>query len=648
MIRLRIASNNRKISFYKNHAHAIVGVIRFKGHIMRRVKVLAEEVANRIAAGEVIERPASVVKELVENALDSGAGAITVNVERGGKSLIEVIDNGCGMNEDDALTALERHATSKIRTVSDIFEISTLGFRGEAMPSIASVSRMTLLTRDEESELATKIEIDSGVIRGVEKAAANQGTTVTVRKLFANIPARKKFLKSDDVEYRHIQNYIHYQAVLFPGVHFKLVANGRTKLNYPAVETREKRLLAVFGSDFKKLDMVEIEAEGGNMKLEGYIKGLDEVPEGLHDYRYMFVNGRFIRDKIILHALKAAYEPYVQKLRLFQGSSVPPYILFMEMDPTLIDFNVHPAKLEIRFRDAGSVHGFIKNAIGKRLMKYEDERFKSVRERIEQGHERKEIKPVDVKIYRQRTEPRRFSQVKDEFGSLYQPDIFIPVEQQIQPESQAPADIPQETQRVKLRAEEDMINPWQLHQTYILVQVEEGLMMIDQHAAHERILYEKLLHRIHGMPAPTQKLLFPLVVDIPTHLYDVVQDLVEANMETINKVGFTIKSFSGNSIVIDEIPAELEDWDGGEVFIDILRQLRDEFSETEDFRDSLAKSVACKAAIKANRKMGRKEMVALISDLFSCDVPYFCPHGRPLIIKMTLTELEKKFKRIES
>ncbi len=613
---------------------------------MRKVKVLAEEVANRIAAGEVIERPASVVKELVENALDSGAGSITVNIERGGKSLIEVIDNGCGMSEDDALTALERHATSKIRTVSDIFEISTLGFRGEAMPSIASVSRMTVLTRDEESELATKIEIDSGVIRGVEKAAANQGTTITVRKLFANIPARKEFLKSEDVEFRHIQNYIHYQAVLFPGVHFQLNSNGRTKLNYPAVDSREKRLLAVFGSDFKKLDMVELSAEGGNMQMEGYIKGLAEIPEGLHDYRYLFVNGRFIRDKIILHALKAAYEPYVQKLRLFQGSSVPPYILFLQIDPKMIDFNVHPAKLEIRFRDAGSVHGFIKNAIGKRLMKYEDDRFQSVRDRIEKGNEKRDITPVDVKIYRQRTEPKRFSQVKDEFGSLYQPDLFIPVEQQVK--EQTPVDIPQDTPQIRLRAEEDMINPWQLHQTYILVQVEEGLMMIDQHAAHERILYEKILHRIHGMPAPTQKLLFPLVVEIPHHLYDVVQDLVEANMETINRVGFSIKSFSGNSIVIDEIPSELEDWDGGEVFIDILRQLRDEFSETEDFRDSLAKSVSCKAAIKANRKLGRKEMIALINDLFACDVPYFCPHGRPLIIKMTLTELEKRFKRIES
>ncbi len=615
---------------------------------MRKVKVLAEEVANRIAAGEVIERPASVVKELVENSLDSGATSITVNVERGGKSLIEVVDDGCGMSEDDALTALERHATSKIRTVSDIFEISTLGFRGEAMPSIASISRMTMITRDSESELATKIELDSGVLRNVDRAAANQGTTISVRKLFANIPARKKFLKSDDVEYRHIYNYIHYQAILFPQVHFKLNANGRTKLNFPAVETREKRLLAVFGSDFSKLDMVKVEADGGEMRIEGYIKGLAEISEGLHDYRYLFVNGRFIRDKIILHSLKAAYEPYMQKLRLFQGSSVPPYILFIEMDPKLIDFNVHPAKLEIRFRDAGSVHSFVKNAIGKRLMKYEDDRFQAVRDRIEKGKEKKNISPVDVKIYRQRTETPRFHEVKDEFGKLYQPDIFVPVEKQAELEPNRIEEIPQVTERIKLRAEEEMINPWQLHQTYVLVQVEEGLMMIDQHAAHERILYEKLLHRIHGMPAPTQKLLFPLVVEIPHHLQDVVRDLVEQNMETINRVGFTIKSFSGNSIVIDEIPSELEDWDGGDVFIDILRQLRDEFSETEDFRDSLAKSVACKAAIKANRKMGRKEMVALIGDLFSCEVPYFCPHGRPLIIKMSLTELEKRFKRIES
>ncbi|HPR17078.1 MAG TPA: DNA mismatch repair endonuclease MutL [Candidatus Cloacimonadota bacterium] len=610
---------------------------------MGKIKVLSEEVANRIAAGEVIERPVSVVKELVENSIDAGATRILIQIEEGGKKLIQVTDDGCGMSEDDAMQCFERHATSKIRTVTDIFHISSLGFRGEALPSIASVSKLTLVSRDAESEMASKVEFDGGRLTDFSKTSANIGTTISVRRLFSNVPARKKFLKTTPVEYKHILNYLHYQAVLYPQINFKLTADGQEKLNYPAVEGYDKRFQAIFGRDFLQRDLIKVDIHNQDLVLTGYISGLEEQPEGFDDYRYLFVNGRYIRDKIVLHSIRAAYEPFIKKLRIFQQGNVPPFILFLQVDPSQVDFNVHPAKLEIRFGDPGRIHAFVKNAINQLLLSYENNKFQQLKDRISQTIGTEKTTKIEAKIFQNKTDKKRFSEVKKELQQIYQPDIFKEPskEDEIIQEKIAPA-----KKEMFLRPEEEVINPWQLHQSYIFVQVEEGLMVIDQHAAHERIIYEKILHRIHGAPAQTQKLLFPIVIDLPPHLSQTVPQLISDNLAEFQKIGFNIKTFSGNSIVIDEIPVELEEWDGGDIFIEIIRQLEDEFAETEDFRDSISKSVACKAAIKAGKKLGKKEMLALINDLFACEVPYFCPHGRPLIIKMPLSEFERKFKRI--
>ncbi|MDP8201062.1 MAG: DNA mismatch repair endonuclease MutL [Candidatus Tenebribacter burtonii] len=610
---------------------------------MGRIKVLAEEVANRIAAGEVIERPVSVVKELVENSIDAGATQITVHIESGGKKLMRVIDNGRGMSEDDALQAFERHSTSKIETVTDIFNISTLGFRGEALPSIASVSQLILITKDAESDTASRVEFRSGKLTDFSKTSANSGTTIAVRNLFSNVPARRKFLKSDPIEFKHILNYLHYQSILYPQIHFRFLVDGKEKLNYPAVDEMNTRLATVFGSDFLKRDLIEVSAKGNEIELSGYIGGLNEEKEGFADYRYLFVNGRYIRDKIVLHSLKAAYGPFIKKLRTFQQGKTPPYILFLNVDPQQVDFNVHPAKLEIRFREPGKVHTFIKLTIEKLLLQYENDKFKQIKNIMSSAYQSGRTTSVESRIFSNKMEKKRFNQVKKELKEIYQPDLF---RKKTDDEIQIEKNFANNKTDMFLRPEEDIINPWQLHQSYIFVQVEEGLMIIDQHAAHERIIYEKILHRIHGTPAQTQKLLFPIVIDLPPHLSNTIPELISGNIEIFNKIGFSIRTFSGDSIVIDEIPIELEDWDGGDIFIDIIKQLEDEFEQTEDFRDSLSKSVSCKAAIKAGRKMNRKEMLALINDLFACEVPYFCPHGRPLIIKMTMPEFEKKFKRI--
>ncbi|NQT65072.1 MAG: DNA mismatch repair protein MutL, partial [FCB group bacterium] len=391
-----------------------------------------------------------------------------------------------------------------------------------------------------------------------------------------------------------------------------------------------------------KRDLIEVSEKGHEIELSGFISGLNEEKEGFADYKYLFVNGRYIRDKIVLHSLKSAYGPFIKKLRIFQQGKTPPYILFLNVDPQQVDFNVHPAKMEIRFRDPGKVHTFIKLTIEKLLLKYENDKFKQIKNKISTTFQPGRATDVETRIFSNKMEKKHFNQVKKELKDIYQPDLF---RKKTNDDIQIEKNFTENRTDMFLRPEEDVINPWQLHQSYIFVQVEEGLMIIDQHAAHERIIYEKILHRIHGAPAQTQKLLFPIVIDLPPHLTNTIPELISENIEVFNKIGFSIKTFSGDSIVIDEIPIELEDWDGGDIFIDIIKQLEDEFEQTEDFRDSLSKSVACKAAIKAGRKMNKKEMLALINDLFACEVPYFCPHGRPLIIKMTIPEFEKKFKR---
>ena len=614
---------------------------------MNRIKVLAEEVTNKIAAGEIIDRPVSIVKELVENSLDAGATKITVNVENGGRRKIQVSDNGSGMSEEDALLAFERHATSKIRNVEDIIKISSLGFRGEAIPSIASVSRMEIVTKEEDSDTATKIEAEFGRIKNVTRVSANRGTEITVQRLFDNLPARKSFLKTEQVELKHISDYMHYQALTFPDIQLRLVSNGQEKLNYPAVSDKTKRLAAVLGSGFYKQDFIKISADNEFVNIDGYISGLEEVKGASEEYRYIFINGRFIRDRIVIHSIRSAYEPFIKKYRIYQQGKTPPYIITLNIKPELIDFNVNPAKLEVRFRDPHLVHSFLKSTIVQALLDYQESKFKIAKEKFNLSYQEGSPTLLERQILAKKGNKREIKQMNVILNELYQPDLFKADTPSVDPSVKI-TPIEQKTipSDLYLPAEEEVVNPWQIHNSYVLVQSDDGLIMIDQHAAHERIIYEKIFHRMCGVPAESQKMLFPIVVDIPPILRPTVSLLLEENPELLKMVGFSLKTFSGDSVVIEEIPVELGNWDGGEVFLEILFQLQDEYKDTEDFRDSIAKAVACKAAIKAGEKISRKEMLQLINDLFACQVPYFCPHGRPVLIKFTLTELERKFKRI--
>ncbi|MBW6514723.1 MAG: DNA mismatch repair endonuclease MutL [Candidatus Syntrophosphaera sp.] len=629
---------------------------------MNRIHILADDVRNKIAAGEVIERPASVVKELVENSIDAGATAITVAVENGGKDLIQVSDNGQGMSPDDALLSFERHATSKIKTVGDIIHIGTLGFRGEALSSIASVSNLTLITRTGDTEVATQVDFDFGRLVNVGQTSANQGTNITVRGLFKALPARRKFLRSAQAELRHILKYIHYQAVLYPGISFKLFVDGNQKLSFIASESRQERMGEVFGSGFFTDDIIPIAAENEGYRLEGYIFGLEDRSDKLVDMQYSFINGRFIPDKTIKHAIKSAYEPFILKTRVWQKGSTPPYVLFLTIPAEQIDVNVHPAKQEVRFREQQKVHSLVFLTLTDALKNYEHEKFASASQKFHHASQVGKASPAEQSIFRSRVDIPKFSEYKKEFGNLYQDELFkseeerpkrieVPVVDQEKKEREEQLEIADDlpnasfSYRLLLKNEEDYINPWQLHNTYIFIQVEDGLVVIDQHAAHERIIYEKLLQRTQGAPPVRQKLIIPLVIDIPPIIASEIRDLVEENLQLLEKTGFVMKKFSGNSLVIEEIPAELDDWQGGKIFIEILKQLETELETNTDFRDSLAKSIACKAAIKAGKRLTRKEMLNLINQLFACQMPYFCPHGRPLILKMPLSDFEKKFKR---
>ncbi len=628
---------------------------------MSNIHILAEDVRNKIAAGEVIERPASVVKELVENAIDAGADSIIVAIENGGKDLIRVIDNGCGMNADDAMLAFERHSTSKIKTVEDITHIGSLGFRGEALPSIASVSKLHLVTRTAEEEMATIVEYANGKLNNVTKTSANIGTAVTVRGLFKDLPARRKFLKTAAVEARHIIKYIHYQALVYPQISFRLVIDDKEKLNYIACTERKQRIEEVFGSGFFADDVIPVEGKYNDYSVSGYIFGLEDRADKLIDAQYTFINGRYIFDKTVRHSIKAAYEPFILKTRAWQKGTTPPYILFLEIPPEQIDVNVHPAKLEVRFRENNLVHSLVLETLTKALRNYEDQKFASARSKFQGGGKGEKVTSLERDIFVKNIEVPRFSAYKKEFGNLFQDDLF-----RSEPSSTSPKDMPifnpaqeenteqeifpdqpndQRKYDILLKNEEDYINPWQFHNTYIFIQVEDGLVIIDQHAAHERIIYEKLIQRSEGAPAVRQKLIIPLVIDIPPYISAEIKDLLEENMELLEKVGFTLKQFSGNSLVIEEIPAELTDFASGQVFIEILKQLEKEMEITTDFRECLAKSIACKSAIKANHKLTRKEMLNLINQLFACQTPYFCPHGRPLMLKIPVTDFEKKFKR---
>ena len=603
---------------------------------MGRIVLLADDVASQVAAGEVVERPASVVKELVENSIDAGAGRIEVAIARGGAAVIRVIDDGIGMDRDDALLSLERHATSKIRTGHDLARIHTLGFRGEALPSIASVSRFRLSTRLREGLEGTEIVVNGGKIETVRASGEAPGTQIEVRSLFYNLPARRKFLRSENTEASHVQHQLALQAIGHPNIGFVSIRDQNVLFQAPPAKSLGDRIRDLRGSELFE-QLLEINPESGNgITVSGFI-GKVGVSRSTKAEQILFVNGRPVENITIQHGLREGYHTALMK-----GQYAVTF-LFLEMDPEAVDVNVHPAKREVRFREPDSVRNSVAENVRRTI--------ESDRQRWTHSFQ----KPVDTP-----KPPVRLS-MTDPTPPLIPPaeqfalrrdwaDFHLnPVNVDPRPEEET---APLETERSPGRIPEANYRPESpnefkiigvLGKLYILMENGEGLVLVDQHAAHERILFEKLRREMESEGVPTQRLLIPLTVGVTPKDYD----WISTNAQTLEKMGFALEPFGNSTLKIDGIPQFFRTDDPSLTIRQLVDELRSMTTTTSRLRmgeDVIARTV-CRHAIKANDELHRPEVEQLLRDLMACELPYCCPHGRPTMIQIGYGELERKFGR---
>lgn len=659
---------------------------------MNRIRLLPENVANQIAAGEVVERPASVVKELVENALDAQATSIHVEIQAGGRSLIRITDDGIGMSKDDALMCLERHATSKIQRAEDLASIRTMGFRGEAMPSIASISRFSLTTREREGEAVdgTQIIINGGKILEVKAAGCAPGTSIEVRQLFYNLPARRKFLRAEETERAHIQHYVTLAALARPDVAFTLVHNGRLLWQYPAVTGDSKllalgeRLRALYGGDLELLEvdftgtlpqareMMEDEPEvDSTFRLWGFI-GAPGVSRSTREDQNVFVNQRPVENRGLNHALMEGYHNSLMKGRF------PVCCLFLEVDPAEVDVNIHPAKREVKFHRERQVRQLVTQAIRETLLNYHTGIGKQP-----------EVKPVAKPEPVVPQAEQKHLSLPTPTGTQPAPKLSVPVpskpiadwpversvagvQQSKQPEiaksGEQPAKttppatpsaplitplagvqppVPPSTQptgpRPLLSVPLRLVGV--IGRLYVVLESDKGLVLLDQHAAHERILYEQMLQRLESGPAPSQRLLLPETVELPPRDAQFVRD----QLGTLNKLGVGLSEFGDRTFLLDALPPFVKVKDTRRFALELVDAMKAVGQSINTMRlgeDMIAKTV-CRHAVKANDPLREAELQNLVEDLRRCTMPYTCPHGRPTLIEMSYKELEKKFGRTQ-
>ncbi|MEW6213016.1 MAG: DNA mismatch repair endonuclease MutL [Acidobacteriota bacterium] len=655
---------------------------------MSKIKVLPDSVANKIAAGEVVERPSSVVKELLENALDASARRIDIEIESGGKRLIRVVDDGEGMTRDDAILAFERHATSKLRSADDLDQITTLGFRGEALPSIASVSRLFLRTKTAQDEAGTEVEFNGGKLVAVRDVACPGGTEMEVRDLFFNIPARRKFLKSDATESFHITNLVQHYALANHQLSFLLVNNGREAIRVSPVQTLKERAYQILGSSLLgKLVEVSLEAEG--LKIVGFVSNPQEQRSS-KDAQYLFVNRRFVRDQLISRGLGEAYRS------MMPSGVYPAAVLFIELPPTEVDVNVHPAKTEVRFLRENLALGFVRDAVTEALRstrpitqlpgvgkREEEERRETSQREISQREvpqrppvfERSdaptradvlrrhafEAQAIEAKQSKVSSGEGRSSEIlqsepataiKDETATSYEEhnqsanidasrmELRV-AESPAQAQERAPAETFEEA---ALPGFGHGIKPMgQIRDSYIVATDEEGLLLIDQHVAHERVLFEQFRDIRLQRAAEVQPLLIPETMDLSPadrEAFDIVREELEA-------IGIETMELSGRTIAIKTAPSGISSKDVIALVREVLSAVeRERRSFTlEHIRDEIAASLACKAAIKVNMPLTEEKMQWLIDELMKTKNPMTCPHGRPIIIRYGLRDIERSFKR---
>jgi len=661
---------------------------------MGRIRVLSDTVANKIAAGEVVERPASVVKELLENSLDAEATDIRVTVEDGGRHLIRVADNGSGMVRDDAMLAFERHATSKLSDVKDLLSIATLGFRGEALPSIASISRLVLETRTANEPAGTRLEIAGGRLLSCDEAALAGGTTITVRDLFFNVPARKKFLRSDQTETAHIARLVTQYSLAHPEKSFQLNHGANELLSVTPVTDCRERVYQVFGARMLE-DLTAIgihereikipppyvppgqrtkedEPEPGTrtFRLHGFVSS-PQIQKLNRDSIYLFVNQRLIRDRLLLHALSSAYH------NLIPPACYPFALLFLDCDPEEVDVNVHPSKTEVRFRHGSVVHDFVRDVVRRTLLEQRPVSSIPTQMGPQPGVE------LPFSDFTQRIENERFDRPPsdlDHFGGAEGPDTNslpdaalpefvlrrpssasprfdfsgdpIAVETEMTPTARLPvppthgplpagASLPESR---SLEALADLRPLGQIHDSFIVAAGRDGLWIIDQHVAHERILFENILKQRAEGRAETQRLLMPIVLQLtPPQQVEYARIAGE-----LNSVGFETEPFGNRTVAVKSAPAAIGPADIEKVLFEILEISDGELRRVsiDDLRRGIVASIACQAAIKINMHLDQAKMEWLIKELAATDYPMSCPHGRPIALRYSTRDILKSFHRI--
>jgi DNA mismatch repair protein MutL len=611
---------------------------------MGRIALLPDEVASQVAAGEVIERPASVVKELVENCIDACANRIEVAIARGGVSVIRVVDDGIGMDRDDALLSLERHATSKIRTGQDLARIHTLGFRGEALPSIASISRFRLSTRVRGALEGTEILINGGKIESVRASGEAPGTQIEVRSLFYNLPARRKFLRSDNTEASHVQHQLSLQAIGHPKIGFVSIRDQNIVFQTPPAGTLAERIRDLRGSElFEQLLEIQPEPTEG-ITISGFL-GKAGISRSTRAEQILFVNGRPVENITIQHALREGYHTALMK------GQYPVTFLFLEMDPEVVDVNVHPAKREVRFREPDAVRNAVAETVRKTLETDRRRWSQAFRKPVQttklpEPGERPTLAdatPALIPPSEQFALRRDWAEFHSIPGRRSSVRSALPATDSPSPSSFSQPTAVTEAPSFGAKSVYEFKILGVLGKLYVLMENGEGLVLVDQHAAHERILFEKLRRDMESAGVPTQRLLIPLTVSVTPKDYD----WITTNAPTLEKMGFSLEPFGNSTLKIDGIPQFFRTDDPGVAVRQLVDELRSMTASTSRLRmgeDVIAKTV-CRHAIKANDDLRLPEIEMLLKDLMRCELPYCCPHGRPTMIQIGYGELEKKFGR---
>ncbi|AEY66201.1 DNA mismatch repair endonuclease MutL [Clostridium sp. BNL1100] len=664
---------------------------------MGRIIVLDENTSNKIAAGEVVEKPASVVKELVENSIDAGATSISVDIKNGGISYIKITDNGSGMDEDDVEIAFERHATSKIKRAEDLDSVITMGFRGEALASIASVASVELMTKTAASTYGMYVHIKGGVFQDVRQTGCPVGTTFIIKDLFFNTPARYKFLKKDSTEAGYISDTISRIALGNPDISFKLTNGKTTLIHTPGNNDLKSVIYSIYGKEIIK-DLVAVEYADEKIKISGYV-GKPEAARSNRNYQSLYINKRYVKSKLVSYSVEQAFSSILMKNRF------PFFVLNIDINPVLVDANVHPAKTEVRFADESylsrTIYIAVSNALttggslfnpvsvpnkDRELFKFSgnsEPKMEYVQKEIELNKKQDDNKKADeIRLFTKALEPLAKTDVhkistftekpqtdtssltftKPEEYNVRQPQsVTVEKKQENSDELNNNSDVIKEADFSEdvedvlieddrsVRTEKvhpelaDMKYIGQAFSTYILLQSNDELVMVDQHAAHERIIYEKLRTKYDSQENTTQLLLEPVVIQLqPFEL-----DAIKTKHELLNGIGFVFEDFGNNSIIIRGIPYMVGDCSPRDIFIELTQKLQESIKPVSTpLADEIIHTIACKAAIKANKKLDEKEVHQLLTELSNTGRRYTCPHGRPTVIRLTKYEIEKMFKRI--